>query len=307
MKLARRGGSGENGKTYTPAETTVLHTFRLREKALLQLTQQFVYTKRTRSVHSWPDFFDYVVDLIARLDPESVRDDAERWPGGRILTKREQQLQISRLALDHPELGLSASFKTALAAVRSAPYGPERARRLEDLLEMLRLGFVGPSVDVAEAQKRSFLGRIRKRKLTEDYASAQWADRGKSRRSMDAFEESLDPAREITYNDTLMAISESDTVGEIGAVPPAEALPEPPRLAGPRMGRPGEPSPDGSEEALLRSVWEGLKSEAGESGVDFRKVIDQKPDRLAVWWGSAMFLDVYRKEFGEDPERGDGR
>src|SRR5208282_5008710 len=128
-------------------------------------------------------FVARVVDVLEGVVPKTSASDPENWPGGRVLTPRDQRLAEATVVARYPFMLNSRTFRNALQGVRMAPWGAERARLLEAILDDYRAGEIGQSQDVALGVDLEAAREIRRKEVKEEWGAAQWSDRGRSRGS----------------------------------------------------------------------------------------------------------------------------
>jgi hypothetical protein len=245
----------------------IRHTVRLRESVMLRLAQLKTSDVVRRGGASWSDTFEYLLGLgLGRDVPPASTSEATSWPGSVPLTPYWQRVAEAALIVNRPWLMESKSFRTAYAAVRHAPYGPDRARLFEFVLDSYSADAMNtettPAADMERGVKRQLLRQEIKAKVEGEFGRAQW-ERG----SASGSQEDLDRRRERHIQ---------RVEGEIFQVPTyAEALEE----AGlPRAAEDGVPQVESVHRPALADPgddWRARVGTAGETDEDFRRAVEE--------------------------------
>ena len=195
------------------SDLAIEHTFRLREETLLRLTQQKTYYARRERTTSWSDFFDHVIGILEGIDPDSARPESGEWPGGLILTPRDQRQAEEELIAACPEPMLTRTFNVAFRAIKRMPFGPKRAHAFVSLINNWNAGEVGQDADIAHEVRRAH------RKKTAAEALERLPHR---------FDSQLDPKNRVGLPTYERVLELAGLTGGRAALPePRPALPAP--------------------------------------------------------------------------------
>lgn len=287
----KRGGTGESKTRAEGLDRMISQTYRLREDTALRLGKLLVSYKRASGRTKWADFFAHVVDLLEGADPGPPVEDSSVWPGGKVLTPREQRVAEAGILAYWPYLWRSSSFRAAWRGMKSCPYGPERMRLLEAILDDYRQGEIGQSDDVYADVSRSFERKLVHEEMLREYTDAQWTDRGRPLGARREFREALDPkfGKEVPTIGTSLelagAVKDREEIGS-GEL---DRLPGPhPALTEPKEQQLDDDPRSGSEEETEQPPESDL-------------TVDPKNPEYRRWYLARFGADTFRANFGENP------